>query len=265
MMRIALGIEYDGTRYFGWQYQKNLISIQEILEKSLSIIANHSVKVQCAGRTDSGVHATGQVVHFDTVASRKMSAWTIGANVNMPCDIAVCWAKKVPSDFHARFTATARRYRYIIYNNILRHGILSLGISHYYNILDEKKMHQAAQYLLGENNFNSFRAGNCQSRSPWRNVIHANVTRHGYYVVIDIKANAFLYRMVRNIVGSLIAVGTGKENPNWIKWLLEQKQRKLSGITAKAEGLYLVSVEYPSCFFLPKMPIGPLFFSDELD
>ncbi|EHU4916751.1 tRNA pseudouridine(38-40) synthase TruA [Vibrio vulnificus] len=264
-MRIALGIEYNGTDYFGWQRQREVDSVQEKLEKALSKVANHPVEVQCAGRTDAGVHGTGQVVHFDTNVERKMVAWTMGANANLPKDIAVRWAKEVPDEFHARFSATARRYRYIIFNHALRPGILGSGVSHYHGDLDEKKMHEAGQYLLGENDFTSFRAVQCQSLSPFRNMMHLNVTRHGHYVVIDIKANAFVHHMVRNITGSLIMVGRGEQDPEWIKWLFEAKDRKLAGPTAKAEGLYLVDVDYPEEFDLPRESIGPLFLPDNLN
>ncbi|PWI35068.1 tRNA pseudouridine(38-40) synthase TruA [Vibrio albus] len=263
-MRVALGVEYNGTHYSGWQRQKHANSVQQELEKALSVVANGPVEVQCAGRTDAGVHGTGQVVHFETSASRKMVAWTMGVNANLPKDIAVRWAKEVPEAFHARFSATARRYRYIIFNHAYRPGILSSGVSHYHNELDADRMHQAGQYLLGENDFTSFRAVHCQSRSPWRNIMHLNVTRHGHYVVIDIKANAFVHHMVRNIAGSLIAVGKGDQEPEWIQWLLGAKDRKLAGATAKAEGLYLVDVDYPDEFGLPVVPLGPLFLPDEL-
>ncbi|MGL4381354.1 MAG: tRNA pseudouridine(38-40) synthase TruA [Vibrio sp.] len=264
-MRIALGIEYDGTHYYGWQRQRDVKSVQQALETALSKIANHPVEVQCAGRTDAGVHGTGQVVHFDTTAERQMAGWTMGCNANLPKDIAVRWANVVSDEFHARFSATARRYRYVIYNHAYRPGILSSGVSHYHGELDVEKMQQAGQYLLGENDFTSFRAVHCQSRSPWRNVMHLNVTRHGNYVVIDIKANAFVHHMVRNITGSLITVGRGEQPPEWIAWLLAQKNRTLAAATAKAEGLYLVSVDYPSHFGLPTMPIGPLFLADDLN
>lgn len=261
-MRIALGIEYDGTRYFGWQRQKEVRSVQQELEKALSVVANHEIEVQCAGRTDAGVHGTGQVVHFDTEAIRKPVAWTMGVNANLPRDIAVRWSKEVPEQFHARFSATARRYRYIIFNSKLRPAILGSGMSHYHGDLDVEKMHMAGQYLLGENDFTSFRAVHCQSRSPWRNIMHLNVTRHGQYVVIDIKANAFVHHMVRNIAGSLIVVGKGEQSPEWIQWLLQQQDRKLAGATAKAEGLYLVDVDYPDEFSLPSASLGPLFLLD---
>ncbi|MFH0257117.1 tRNA pseudouridine(38-40) synthase TruA [Vibrio rumoiensis] len=262
-MRIALGVEYDGSKLFGWQRQNDVPSVQEHLEKALSIVANHPVEVICAGRTDAGVHGTGQVVHFDTTATRKLVAWTMGVNANLPSNIAVRWSHEVSDEFHARFSATARRYRYIIFNNALRPGILNSGVSHYYNPLDEEKMHQAGQFLLGENDFTSFRALHCQSHSPWRNLMHLNVSRMGQYVIVDIKANAFVHHMVRNIVGSLIKVGTGDEKPEWISWLLEQKDRSLAGATAKAEGLYLVDVDYPESFNLPNVAIGPLFLSTD--
>lgn len=264
-MRIALGVEYDGHKLFGWQRQKDVPSVQEYLEKALTIVANEPIEVQCAGRTDAGVHGTGQVVHFDTNAQRKLVAWTMGVNANMPDGIAVRWAHPVSDEFHARFSATARRYRYIIYNHAFRPAILAKGVSHYHNPLDEKRMHEAGQYLLGENDFSSFRAAHCQSLSPWRNLMHLNVTRHGPYIVIDIKANAFVHHMVRNITGSLIKVGMGAQEPEWIKWLLEQKDRNLAGATAKPEGLYLVDVDYPEEFALPREPIGPLFLPDSLN
>jgi tRNA pseudouridine38-40 synthase len=258
-MRIALGVEYDGSKYFGWQRQRDVDSVQQRLEESLSVIANHAVEVQCAGRTDAGVHGTGQVVHFDTSASRNMRAWTMGANANMPLDISVRWAKEVPESFHARFTATARRYRYVIFNHAFRPAILANGVSHYHGVLNVEKMHQAAQSLLGENDFSAFRAAHCQSHSPWRNMMHINVSRFNDYVIVDIKANAFVHHMVRNIVGSLLVVGRGEKPIEWIQWLLEQKDRNLAGATAKAEGLYLVDVDYPNEFELPIIPLGPLF------
>lgn len=261
-MRIALGIEYDGANYFGWQRQRDVISVQEKLEDALSIVANHPVSVQCAGRTDSGVHGTGQVVHFDTDATRKIAAWTMGVNANLPKDIAVRWAKPVDDEFNARFSATARRYRYIIFNNPLRPAILGHGVSHYHDPLDAEKMHEAGQHLLGENDFTSFRATHCQSRSPWRNLMHLKVSRHGDFIVIDVKANAFVHHMVRNITGSLIAVGKGDKEPEWIKWLLDAKDRTLAAATAKAEGLYLIDVDYPAELDLPRVPLGPLFLSD---
>ena len=258
-MKFALGIEYDGKNYFGWQRQEKVVSVQQELERALSFVANEPIEVFCAGRTDSGVHATGQVVHFETNAIRPEKAWAFGVNANLPADIAVRWAKVVDEEFHARFSATARRYRYIIFNNKLRSAILPQGVTHHHFALDHQLMHQAGQFLLGENDFSSFRAAQCQSNTPWRNVHHLNVTRQGNYVIVDIQANAFVHHMVRNIVGSLLEVGAGNQPVEWIKWLLEQKDRNLAAPTAKPDGLYLVDVIYPEKFGLPKYALGPLF------
>lgn len=186
----------------------------------------------------------------------------LGRKCEFTGDIAVRWVKTVPDDFHARFSATARRYRYIIYNHRLRPAVLSKGVTHFYEPLDAERMHRAAQCLLGENDFTSFRAVQCQSRTPWRNVMHINVTRHGPYVVVDIKANAFVHHMVRNIVGSLMEVGAHNQPESWIAELLAAKDRTLAAATAKAEGLYLVAVDYPDRYDLPKPPMGPLFLAD---
>ncbi|WP_324032974.1 tRNA pseudouridine(38-40) synthase TruA [Aeromonas caviae] len=261
-MRIALGIEYDGSRYFGWQRQREVISVQEELEKALSRIANHPVSIQCAGRTDAGVHATGQVIHFDTESNRAEGAWTLGLNSNLPPDIAVRWVREVDEHFHARFSATARRYRYVIYNHNYRPAILGQGVSHYHEAIDATLMHQAGQSLLGEHDFSTFRAIACQSNTPWRNVTHLCVSRSGPYIVLDIKANAFLHHMVRNITGSLLLVGQGLQPVEWIAEVLAAKDRNLAGPTAKAGGLYLVDVDYPAEFGLPRPPLGPLWLPD---
>lgn len=261
-MRIALGIEYNGTGYFGWQRQREVNSVQGELERALAKVANEPVETFCAGRTDAGVNATGQVVHFDTSAVRDMRGWIMGVNANLPSDIAVRWAQQVADDFHARFSATARRYRYIIYNRKFRPAILGTGLSHYHQDLDVDLMRQAAPYLLGEQDFTSFRAIQCQSNTPFRNVMHLDIHRYGDYLVLDIKANAFLHHMVRNITGSLLEVGMGRQQPQWIKQLLDAKDRTLAAATAKAEGLYLVGVDYPAQFNIPQLPLGPLFLPD---
>lgn len=263
-MKIALGIEYDGSRYFGWQKQESVVSVQQKLEQALSIVANAPCEVFCAGRTDAGVHATGQVIHFETEANRPLQSWCLGGNAHLPTDIAIKWAVTVDPEFHARFSATARRYRYIIYNKQLRSAILPQGISHYYLPLDHHSMHIAAQALLGEHDFSSFRASKCQSHTPWRNIHHLNVYRQQDFVIIDIQANAFVHHMVRNIVGSLIEVGTGNKPIEWIAWLLAQQDRRIAAPTAKAEGLYLVDVHYPAHFNIPKTCLGPLFLTDNL-
>ena len=260
-MRYALGIEYDGKNYCGWQRQKSVVSVQQKLEQALSKIADEPIEVVCAGRTDTGVNATNQVVHFDTNKIRKSVAWTLGVNTHLPNDIAVTWVKEVSDDFHARFSATARRYRYIIYNNQLRPAILSNGISHWHFPLNEKLMHQGAQHLVGKHDFTSFRTVHCQSHSPVRTIQHCEVMRQGEYVIVDVKANAFLHHMVRNVVGSLLRVGQSQEHTSWIKEVLELKNRCMAGVTAPPEGLYFVEVDYPEHFNLPKRPFGPLFLS----
>lgn len=260
--KLALGIEYDGSRYSGWQRQQEVSSVQEKLENALAKVANHPVSVCCAGRTDAGVHGTGQVVHFETISARKDAAWTLGVNTHLPDDIAVRWVKSVADDFHARFSATARRYRYVIYNRRLRPAILRRGVTHFYHPLDVDKMQRAGQSLLGENDFTSFRAVQCQSRTPWRNLMHLNVSRFGAYVVVDIKANAFVHHMVRNIVGSLMEIGCGNRQESWMAELLAAKDRTLAAATARADGLYLVSVDYPEHYEIPRPPMGPLFLED---
>lgn len=263
-MRIALGIEYFGERYFGWQRQQEVPSVQEELEKALTKVACHNVVVTCAGRTDAGVHATQQVVHFETEAERPDRAWTLGVNAHLPDDIAVKWVTKVTTDFNARFSAIARRYRYVIYNSPMKPAILSGGVTHIYHPLDQDKMHRAAQFLLGEQDFSSFRAAQCQSNSPFRNVQSVAVKRFGDYVVVDIQANAFVHHMVRNIVGSLLVVGMNEQPEEWIKQLLAAKDRTQAAATAKPNGLYLVNVYYPDTCKLPSHAMGPLFFPDEL-
>lgn len=258
-MRIALGIEYDGANYHGWQRQKDVHSVQLFVEKALTNIANEPIGIVCAGRTDAGVHATGQVVHFDTQAQRPDKAWTIGLNTYLPKDISVKWVKTVSDDFHARFSATARRYRYLIYNNPTRTGIFSKGITHIYGAVDHQKMHEAAQCLVGEHDFTTFRAALCQANSPCRTIKHIQISRQGDYIMIDVKANAFLHHMVRNITGSLLMVGSGERDKDWLKAILQAKDRTLAGMTAKPNGLYLVQVDYPQAFALPEIPLGPLF------
>lgn len=258
-MRIALGIEYDGSKYYGWQRQREVNSVQQELETALSRIADQPIELACAGRTDAGVHATGQVVHFDVDNARAMRAWTLGMNASLPDDIAVRWAVQVADDFHARFSATARRYRYVIYNHPLRSGILRQGVTHYHSQLDVDRMNTAAQCLLGEHDFSAFRAAICQSKSPFRNVSHVALHRLGDYVVLEIQANAFLHHMVRNITGSLLEIGSGRRPVEWLAELLAGKDRSLAAATAKPNGLYLVDVSYPDQYQLPTVAPGPLF------
>ncbi len=263
-MKIALGIEYDGAPYQGFQLQDGVASIQGELERAIGVIAHQDIRIICAGRTDAGVHATNQVVHFEYEPkgkSRTLYSWSKGVNTFLPDDIAVKWASEVPEDFSARFSAFSRTYRYIIWNGHMRPGILSKGISDYSGArLDDVAMHKAAQFLIGENDFTSFRAAHCQSKSPFRNVHEISVVRRGDFIVIEITANAFLYHMVRNIAGALLEVGYGKKSPEWIGELLELKDRTKAGVTALPGGLYLVGVGYDPKLSLPSDPVGPLWF-----
>ena len=263
--RVALALSYDGSRYYGWQSQRkpNVPTVQEALENTLSKIADASVLVQCAGRTDRGVHASHQLVHFDTPCARHEKAWVMGANTQLPDGISVHWAKPVNKDFHARFSATARRYRYVILNTASRPAILSQGVTWEKRPLDAELMHREAQCLLGELDFSSFRAVACQSNTPMRNVHFVNVSRVNDFVIIDIQANAFLYHMVRNIAGVLMTVGAGWESPGWTATVLAAKDRTAGGVTAKPEGLYLVDVTYPEQFGLPATVPGPFFLPIE--
>ncbi|WP_440055562.1 tRNA pseudouridine(38-40) synthase TruA [Pseudoalteromonas sp. T1lg65] len=263
-MRVALGIEYNGAQYSGWQRQQHVNSVQQEIETALSRICNHPVEIVCAGRTDAGVHATGQLVHFDTNSTRAMGAFTLGMNSQLPDDIAVRFAQEVDEQFHARFSATARRYRYVIYNHTYRPGILRSGVTHFHGELDVERMQKACPVMVGEQDFTSFRAVHCQSNTPFRNIHHLEVKRIGPYVVIDIKANAFLHHMVRNITGCLLDIGTGKQEPEWMAELLAAKDRTLASATAKPNGLYLVDVDYPEAWGIEKMPLGPLFLPDDL-
>ena len=254
-MKYIACIEYDGTAYCGWQRLSHARSIQEEVEKALSSIANHPVEVTCAGRTDSGVHALGQIIHFETDAQRLLKAWVMGANTLLPDDISVIWAREAPTvkgePFNARFSAYLRRYRYIILNRRARPGLLSHKVGWVYEPLDADAMHLAAQTLLGEHDFSSFRASGCQARHAIREVNSIQVTRDGDYLYVDIAANAFLHHMVRNIVGSLIKIGKGDWPVAFMTELLDLKDRTKAGPTAPASGLYFVHVHYPEEFDLP--------------
>jgi tRNA pseudouridine38-40 synthase len=250
-VRIALGIEYDGTSYNGWQRQKNGIGVQQRLEEALASVANEPVDVVCAGRTDTGVHASGQVVHFDTSADRGERGWLLGANTNLPPDISVSWVRQVSEDFHARFSATSRRYRYVILNRLQRSALHRHRAWWVYQPLDEKIMHEAAQSLLGEHDFSAFRAAGCQAHSATRELTSISVARHDDWVILDVTANAFLMHMVRNITGTLAAIGQGEQPIEWIREVLESRDRTLGGVTAPPHGLTLVAVDYPEGFGVP--------------
>lgn len=258
-MRIALGIEYDGSGYSGFQIQPGLDTIQGRLERALSEIADEEVTLQCAGRTDAGVNATGQVIHFDVSHERSDRAWILGTNTRLPPDIAVTWSKHVSEDFHARFSARARRYRYILQNTLHRPGLFACGVSLYHGDFDTQRMQQAAALLKGEHDFSSFKAADDQSRSPCRCVHFIEISRRGPFIIFDIAANAFLNHMVRNIVGSLLPVGSGEKSLKWFRDVFEARDRRAAGPTARPGGLYLVSVTYPAAFGLPQREfLGPL-------
>lgn len=250
-MRVALGIEYDGTDYFGWQRLAHGPSVQAEVEKALAFVADHPVTVTCAGRTDAGVHARCQVVHFDTRAARGTRAWVLGATSRLPAAIAVLWARAVPEEFHARFSARVRRYRYALLNRPIRPALEARFVAWERRPLDAGAMHAAAQCLVGEQDFSSFRAVSCQARHARRNVTGVAVRRTGDHVTIDIEANAFLHHMVRNIVGSLLEVGCGARPPEWIAELLALRDRNLAGATAMPQGLTFLGPLYPSQWQLP--------------
>jgi tRNA pseudouridine38-40 synthase len=258
MPRIALGIEYLGFAYCGWQKQQDCHGVQEHLESALAKIACEPIEVFCAGRTDRGVHALGQVVHFNTSVIRPVDAWVRGVNSHLPVDIRVRWRQEVDEGFHARFSATARRYRYVILNRPVKSAIFYAQQTNVVRSLDVDLMHQAAQSLLGEHDFSSFRAAECQAHHPVRSVLEVTVQRDGDFVLVDIEANAFLHHMVRNIVGSLLKIGHGEQPVNWIAELLALRDRTKAAPTAPAAGLYLTHVRYPDLYSFPQATMADL-------
>jgi tRNA pseudouridine38-40 synthase len=258
-MRIALGIEYQGHEFYGWQAQQELPTIQGHLQTALSKVADEPIHVFCAGRTDAGVHATGQVIHFETSADRQQRAWTMGVNTYLPSAISVRWAMEVDDDFHARFSALSRRYRYIIYNSSVRSAISASRTTWHHPSLDVDLMQQGASHLIGELDFSSFRSAQCESNTPMRNIHEIIVSRHEHIVILEVQANAFLHHMVRNIVGVLMKVGAKERNPEWILEVLHAKDRRLAAETAAPNGLYLINVQYPEKYLLPKPQNSILF------
>jgi len=253
-MKFALGVEYDGREFHGFETQPNGRTVQACLESALSKVADHPVRAMCAGRTDAGVHALGQIVHFESQAERPLNAWIFGANTHLPGDVCVNWSRSVPDEFHARFSATARRYRYVILNRATRPSALRGRVSWEYRPLAVERMHSAAGYLLGEHDFSSFRGAGCQSRSAVRQIHRLEVSRRGPFVFIDVCANAFLLHMVRNIAGVLMDVGAGKAPVGWAEEVLRARDRRQAGVTAPPHGLYLVQVDYPARYRLPAFP-----------
>ncbi len=256
-MRFACAVEYDGAGFSGWQRQDHARSVQEAVEKALSFVADHAVQVTCAGRTDAGVHATWQIIHFDTRAERSLRSWQLGANANLPADTRLLRVQPVADDFHARFSAQARRYRYVILNREVPSALLRQRVTWEHRPLDVECMAAGAQHLLGEHDFSSFRALACQARSPVRTVQRLEVTRSGDLLYLDVQANAFLHHMVRNIAGVLITVGRGERPADWIAEVLAHRDRTRGGVTAPASGLYLVGVSYPDRFSIAPEGVLP--------
>lgn len=255
--RLAMSVEYDGTLYCGFQRLKHAASVQGSLEAALAKVAGAPVRIHASGRTDSGVHATRQIIHFDPPEARSEKAWIFGANANLPRDIAVRWVKPVADDFHSRFSALGRRYRYLLLNQLSRPVMERNNVTWCRDPLDAGAMHRAAQALVGENDFSSFRAAGCQSKTPWRHLHFIEVKRHGPLVVVDVQGNAFLHHMIRNIVGALVSVGRGEQDETYIARLLALKNRQKGDVTAPACGLHFVDSLYDERFDLPRESLGP--------
>lgn len=255
-MRIALGVEYDGSRFCGWQTQPGGCSVQDTVDRTLCAIAGQSVTTTCAGRTDAGVHALGQVVHLDSETRRPVSAWVRGSNALLPPSCAITWALEVPDEFHARYSALSRTYRYLLLNHPVRPAADHGREGWFHLPLDLAKMREAARLLVGEHDFSAFRSSECQARSPVRTVMRLDVAGRGDHVVFEIQANAFLHHMVRNIVGCLLYVGKGKHHPQWVGDVLSGRDRNRAAPTFDAAGLYLASIEYEPRWGLPTQPRG---------
>lgn len=250
-MRIALGIEYDGGAFHGWQTQPGGGTVQDALEAALARIACHPVATVCAGRTDAGVHANAQVVHFDTEVLRPASAWVRGVNSHLPSQVSVIWSKEVSPSFHARFDALTRSYRYWLLPRATRSGLLHGRVGWWHGSLDVVAMQAAAAVLLGEHDFTAFRAAECQARTPVRTLHRCEVAADGPFLRFDLRANAFLQHMVRNVVGALVYVGAGRGTPEWMAALLAGRDRRAAPPTFAPDGLYLSAVEYPPAAGLP--------------
>lgn len=256
--RFAAGLEYDGSAFFGWQNQSHARSVQSVLNAAIGVVANESISTAAAGRTDAGVHACGQVVHFDTAACRSLRSWLLGINSNLPPDVAVQWVRQVPGEFHARYSALARTYRYVILNREVRSALDRDRAWCLRGSLAEARMTSAAEHLLGEQDFSAFRGAGCQARSPVRRLERLAVTRTGDYLHIEVRANGFLYHMVRNIVGALVRVASGDAEPEWLGELLAGRDRRLGAPTAPPQGLFLAEVHYPVELGLPAAPALPV-------
>jgi tRNA pseudouridine38-40 synthase len=250
-MRFALAVEYSGHAFCGFQSQPSGCGVQDALERAICQIAGHAVTVTAAGRTDAGVHAVSQIIHFETDAQRPDSAWVRGVNTHLPAAVAVLWAHAVPDDFHARFAATARHYTYLLLVRAERPALLAGLAGWYHRPLDTSAMDAAARQLLGTHDFSAFRAAECQAKSPVKTLTRINVTQQGPFVRFEFSANAFLHHMVRNIVGALVRVGAGKDNAEWLAEVLAGRDRTRAAPTFAAEGLYLAGADYDARFGLP--------------
>ncbi len=257
-MRIALGIEYDGSRFLGWQTQPGGGAVQDALEPALAAIAGEAVSVTCAGRTDRGVHAREQVVHFDTAANRPPSAWVRGVNALLPESVAVLWSQPVEGEFHARYAARARAYRYVLLNRAVRPALAARYVGWFHVPLDIRKMREAAALLVGEHDFSAYRSAECQAKSPVRTLHSLLIEQLGERIDFVFRANAFLHHMVRNLVGTLVYIGKGKHPPRWAGEVLDSRDRARAAPTFAAEGLYLEHVEYDSKWSLPQRSASPL-------
>lgn len=251
MPRLAIGLEYVGTGFCGWQHQEHGTAVQSVVERAVSIVADEAVAVTGAGRTDAGVHALGQVAHFETAALRSERSWLLGINSNLPASISLAWVRLVGSDFHARYSAVARTYHYVILNRATRSALLHDRAWWLRGVLDVEAMQEAADLLLGEHDFSAFRAAQCQAGTPRRELQVLRLRRSGSLVVLECRANAFLHHMVRNIVGSLVRIGRGEATRQWLRAVLDGRDRREAGVTAEAGGLYLSRVHYPERFDIP--------------
>ena len=252
--RIVALLEYDGAAFHGWQLQEGVRTVQQVVEQAFSRVADHELRVITAGRTDTGVHACAQVIHFDSSAPRSERSWLRGANANLPGDVAIRWVGRRDQEFHARFRATGRRYRYVILNRPQRPGLVRGRVTWDYRPLDVALMQQAAAGLLGRHDFSSYRAVQCQAKSPIRELRQLEVSRRGDFIFVDAYADAFLHHMVRNLAGVLMSIGAGEHSPDWARQILQARDRTLGGVTAPPDGLYLTEVEYPEVFDIPCLP-----------